>query len=148
MKIKVIFLQDCKWGKRWEIKEVSPALFKNILEKQKLASKLWTPEANALLNKIKNKEKQLEKQTEKLNQIIKSLKENPLEIRRKVSPKWHLYNKVSEKDISEEIIKKFWFKIPKDKIKLNHIIDTPGIYPVKINYLWINENFKINVESL
>ncbi len=145
MKIKVIFLKDCKWGKRGEIKEIAPALFKNVLKKQKLAAEIWTPEANALITKLKNKEKQTEKQIEKLKEILNILKNNPLQIKRKISPKWHLYDKVSEKDIVEEILKKFWFKIPKDKVKLNHIIDTPWLYPVKLNYLGINEEFEVDV---
>ena len=55
MKIKVVFLKDSKWGKRGEIKEVAPALFKNVLKPQKIAAEYWSAEAKNLLNKINKK---------------------------------------------------------------------------------------------
>ena len=104
MKLKVIFLQDSKWGKRWEIKEVAPALFKNVLQRQKIAAEINSLEAKSLLAKIQKREKQHKQQVEKLKKIINKLKVEPLTIKRKVTPKGHLYDKVTEKDICEQIL--------------------------------------------
>lgn len=145
MKIKVVFLKDSKWWKRWQIKEVSPALFKNVLKKQQIAAEINSPEAKSLLQKIEKKQKEHEKQIEKLKEIIKKIKNDWLTIKRKVTPKGHLYDKVTEKDIAETILKQFWIKIPKEKIKLSHTIDMPGIYPFSINWLWIEEDLQVNI---
>ena len=145
MKLKVIFLKDSKWGKIGEIKEVAPAFFKNVLQKQKIATEINSPEAKSLLSKIQKREKQHKQQVEKLKEIIQKLKTNNLTIKRKVTPKGHLYDKVTEKNISEEILKHFWLKIPKEKIKLNHTIDMPGLYPFTIDWLGVKQELKVNV---
>lgn len=148
MKVKVVFIKDTKWGKRWEVKDVSAAMFKNILFPQKLAFKVDSSEWKNFLKKLEKNNLEHQKQIDLLKKIVQDLSVNPLIFKKKVSPKWHLYDKITPQDISEAILKKYWLKIPKDKIKLPHKIDTPGVYPVTIDWHNIKWEIKVDIQPL
>ena len=147
MKIKVVFVKDCKWGHRWEIKEVAPALFNNVLSKQWVAVKYWSAEANNILNKIKKQEEKHEKEIQIFQDLLNKLATNWLTIEKKLTPGWHFYDKVDSKEISNAILRQYWIKIPHDKIKLKEKINQPGQYEIEIWGHWLKKKIKIVIKG-
>ena len=143
MKIKVVFLQDSKYGKRWQIKDVSIPFFKNVLYPNKFAVKVDSAEWKRFLKKLEEKSIEHQKEVKKIKEILNDLKNNWLTLIRKQTPKWHFYNKIFPQDISEEILKKYWLKIPKEKIILDDKIEEPGEYKVKIDFHWVKWEFRL-----
>ncbi len=146
MKIKVVFTKDCKRWHRWEIKEVAPALFNNVLSKQWVAVKFWSAEANNILNKIQKQEKKHEEEVKKFTEIVNELAKNWLTIEKSLTPAGHFYEKIDNKHISEYILEKFKYKIPADKIILKEKINQPGEYQFEISGHWIKKTIKLIVK--
>ena len=123
-KIKVLMLQDtAKVWSRWDIVEVSPSFARNVLivkGSAKLADKQAMREYDVMQKKIK---KDKEERDAKIQKMIEALKKKNLEIKRKVSDEWKLYEKVNAWDIVEAIEKKYKIKLLEKEVTLAKKID-------------------------
>jgi len=128
MKLKVLLLKDvAKLGWKWQIVEVSDAVFRNVL-KPKAEAKLADKKV------IKEWEKKQEKQRQEIvvldkkkDETISKLKNNWLEIFVQTSPNWHLYEKIDIRHIQNELILHYGVKFE------NKEIDFPE---KKISKIW------------
>ncbi len=148
--MKVVLNKDIKGiGKKLDIVEVSEGYARNYLLPRKIA----TIADNKSLSETKTKleAKQFKKNTEiEIAKEKKStLEKGFLEFRRKIGDNNKLFGSVTEKEISEEIEKKFNIKIDKKKISLKSPIKEVGSYFAKIKlYEGIIADMKISVLGL
>ncbi len=105
MKIKVLLLKDvAKLGGRWQIVEVSDAMFRNVLSKRweaKIADKKTIKEWEKKQEKQRQEEIEINK---KKHEAVESMKANWLEIKVQTSPDWHLYEKIDLRHIQSQIV--------------------------------------------
>ncbi len=105
MKIKVLLLKDVAWiGWKWQLVDVSDAMFRNVLAKRweaKIADK----------KTIKAWEKKQEKQRQenieidkKKHEAVQTMQGNWLEIKVQTSPDGHLYEKIDVRHIQSQIV--------------------------------------------
>ena len=105
MKIKVLLLKDvAKLGWKWQLVEVSDAMFRNVLAKNwqaKIADKKTIKEWEKKQEKKKHEEIEINK---KKHEAVQSMKDDWLEIRVQTSPDGHLYEKIDVRHIQSEIV--------------------------------------------
>lgn len=148
--MKVVLNKDIKGiGKKLDIVDVSEGYARNYL----LPRKIVTIADNKSLNETKTKleAKQFKKNTEieESNKLKAILEKGYLEFKRKIGDNGKLFGSVTEKEIAEEIEKKYRIKIDKKKITLKFPIKEIGSYTVKLKlYEGVVADIKISVVRL
>ena len=117
MKLKVLLLKDvAKLGWKWQLVEVSDAMFRNVLLKQqaaKIADKKTIKEWEKKQEKQKQEAIMIDK---KKHEAIESMKGSWLEISVQTSPDGHLYEKIDIRHIQSEIVTKYKVKFDSKEI--------------------------------
>ena len=130
--MKVILLQDVKkQGKKDEIIEVSDGYANNFLIKNKLAVPYTKTSSKILNSEIDARNKEEEKRIEECKKIKAKLEKDRISFVTKSGKDGKLFGRISSKQISEELAKK-GYKIDKKIIETPDVIDTLGVYNVKI----------------
>lgn len=105
MKIKVLLLKDvAKLGWKWQLVEVSDALFRNVLSKKweaKIADKKTIKEWEKKQKKQRQETIEVDK---KKHEAINFMKGNWLEIKVQTSPDGYLYEKIDIRHIQSQIV--------------------------------------------
>lgn len=129
----VILKKDIKGtGKAGDVIKVSPGYARNMLIPKGLAVEATDGNVKSL---EKQKKLQAEKQAEEkanATQLAKELSEKNLEIKTKAGEGGRLFGSITNKDISEAMVKQFNIKIDKRKIILDSPIKTLGVANVEI----------------
>jgi len=117
--MKVLFLKHViNVGKAWEIKEVKPGYAANMLFPQWLAIEL-TPEAEKKhKDKLKKEEKHRMELIENRHVIAEELNHKKFSFTLKTWSNHKVYGWIWEKDIIEEVKKKFKFELTKKHIDM------------------------------
>ena len=130
--MKVILLQDVKkQGKKDEIIEVSDGYANNFLIKNKLAVPYTKTSSKILNSEIDARNKEEEKLIEECKKIKAKLEKDRISFVTKSGKDGKLFGRISSKQISEELAKK-GYKIDKKIIEIPDVIDTLGVYNIKI----------------
>ena len=146
--MKVILLKDVKGkGKKGDIINISDGYARNYLFPRNLAEEATQTSVN-ILNKQKEKERKLKLQEiEKAQKLAESLKGKELKIIAKAGENGKLFGAITNKDIANEINKKFNLNIDKKKVVIN-TIKLLGAYDVEIKlYPDVSTKVKVIVEK-
>ncbi|MDD3303505.1 MAG: 50S ribosomal protein L9 [Clostridia bacterium] len=148
--MKVVLNQDVKGiGKKLQIIEVSEGYARNYLIPKKLASIADNKninEANTKNDALKFKKKTEMDEAEKNKEIIEK---SFVEFKHKVGDGGKLFGSITEKEIAEEVKKKFKLDIDKKKIVINMPIKQLGNYSVDVKlYEGIIAKLKIVVVGM
>ena len=146
--MKVILLKDVKGkGKKGDIINISDGYARNYLFPRKLAEEATQNSIN-ILNKQKEKERKLKlAEIEKAQKLAESLKGKELKIIAKAGENGKLFGAITNKDIANEINKKFNLNIDKKKVFIN-TIKLLGAYDVELKlYPDISTKVKVIVEK-
>ena len=147
-KIKIILLQNYpKLGNKWTVADVSLPLFQNVLLPKWIAKKADSSTLNNIAQQEQKKQNDHKKMLDWIQSLIEKLKDW-LEIFRQVDSSWHLYAKIDEKEINQEIFSKFKFRLPKDTVKLEKKIEKTWEYKFTLVFETIKSNINLAVKPL
>lgn len=144
--MKVIFLQNVKKvGVKDEVKDVNEGYARNFLIPQKLAVEA-SPKALSVLNKkLGEKAHRVEKENNQFNDVVTTLEEFILVIKRKANAEGHLFSSVTVKDIINELEKNNLTLSEKD-LDIKNPIKTLGKFEIPI-LKTNNKTLSISVEK-
>lgn len=144
--MKVIFLQNVrKVGVKDEVKDVNEGYARNFLIPQKLAVEA-SPKALSVLNKkLGEKAHRVEKENNQFNDVVTTLEEFILVIKRKANAEGHLFSSVTVKDIINELEKNNLTLSEKD-LDIKNPIKTLGKFEIPI-LKTNNKTLSISVEK-
>jgi len=147
--MKVIFLQDvARVGKRHDIKEINDGYAMNFLFPRKLAE-LATPSAIAELEKRKkNIEIEREVQEELLLKNLEEIKGKVVHLKAKADEKGHLFSKIHNKDIVDEMKREHHADINEEFIVLEKPIKEIGEHDIPIIIKGKKSSFKLVIEAI
>jgi len=147
--MKVIFLQDvARVGKRHDIKEINDGYAMNFLFPRKLAE-LATPSAIAELEKRKkNIEIEREVQEELLLKNLEEIKGKVVHLKAKADEKGHLFSKIHNKDIVDEMKREHHADINEEFITLEKPIKEIGEHDIPIVIKGKKSSFKLIIEQI
>jgi len=147
--MKVIFLQDvARVGKRHDIKEINDGYAMNFLFPRKLAE-LATPSAIAELEKRKkNIEIEREVQEELLLKNLEEIKGKVVHLKAKADEKGHLFSKIHNKDIVDEMKREHHADINEEFIVLEKPIKEIGEHDIPIVIKGKKSSFKLIIEQI
>lgn len=147
--MKVIFLKDVpRVGKRHDIKEVNDGYALNFLIPRKLAE-LATPGAISELEKRKkNVEIEREVQEDLLMKNLEEIKGKIIKIKAKADEKGHLFSKIHNKEIVEEMKRQNHADIDPEFIVLEKPIKEIGEFEIPIEIKSKKSSFKLIVEKI
>ena len=147
--MKVIFLQDvARVGKRHDIKEINDGYAMNFLFPRKLAE-LATPSAIAELEKgKKNIEIEREVQEELLLKNLEEIKGKVVHLKAKADEKGHLFSKIHNKDIVDEMKREHHADINEEFIVLEKPIKEIGEHDIPIVIKGKKSSFKLIIEQI
>lgn len=147
--MKVIFLQDvARVGKRHDIKEINDGYAINFLFPRKLAE-LATPRAVAELEKRKkNIEIEREVQEELLLKNLEEIRGKVVHLKAKADEKGHLFSKIHNKDIVDEMKREHHADINEEFIILEKPIKEIGEHDIPIVIKGKKSSFKLVIEQI
>ena len=147
--MKVIFLQDvARVGKRHDIKEINDGYAMNFLFPRKLAE-LATPSAIAELEKRKkNIEIEREVQEELLLKNLEEIKGKVVHLKAKADEKGHLFSKIHNKDIVDEMKREHHADINEEFIVLEKPIKEIGEHDIPIVIKGKKSSFTLIIEQI
>lgn len=147
--MKVIFLKDVpRVGKRHDIKEVNDGYALNFLIPRKLAE-LATPNAVSELEKRKkNVEIEREVQEDLLMKNLEEIKGKVIQIKAKADDKGHLFSKIHNKEIVEEMKRQNHADIAEEFIVLEKPIKEVGEHEIPIEVKGKKSSFKLVIEKI
>ncbi|MEG1705205.1 MAG: 50S ribosomal protein L9 [Clostridia bacterium] len=145
--MKVILNQDIKGiGKKLQTLEVSEGYARNFLLPRKLATLVDNKSANEAKTKLDAIKFKKNIEIENANKDKINLEKQVIEFKHKVGENGKLFGSVTEKEISDELKRKFKMDIDKKKIKLEENIKQPGVYVANVKlYEGIVAKVKVNV---
>lgn len=148
--MKVVLNQDVKGiGKKLQIVEVSEGYARNFLLPRKLANVADNKTVNEASTKKEAIEFKKSQELKKANEWKEKIEKTYIEFRHKVGEGSKLFGSITEKEIAEEVNKKFGFKIDKKKISLNMPIKNLGTYSANIKlYEGVVAKLKVVVVGL
>ncbi len=148
--MKVVLNQDIKGiGKKHQIVEVSEGYARNFLIPKKLVSIADNKALNEAKTKIEAQAFKRKTEKEAAEVDKKKLEGSYIEFRHKVGEGSKLFGSVTEKDISDEINKKFKIVVDKKKISIKEPIKNLGTYNVQVKlYEGVIADLKIVVVGL
>ena len=130
--MKVIFLTDVKGqGKKNEIKEVKDGFAQNFLIKKGLAIKANENNIGKVSRKVTEEALEESLLIKDLQDVKRKLEKETIEFKVKTGEQDKVFGSISTKQIKKEL-NDLGYKIEKQNIKLDHVIDTLGIHNVEI----------------
>jgi len=147
--MKVILTKDVKGqGKKGEIKNVSEGYARNYLFKNNLAVEATKGNLKQLEGQ-KNKQKQIAQEVlEEARQLKTKIENIDLELKAKSGEGGRLFGSITNKQIADELNKKYNIKMDKRKIELNEPIRSLGTtnVPVKLHQE-VTATLKVHVKE-
>ncbi len=133
MKIKVLLLKDVAWiGWKWQLVDVSDAMFRNVLSK-KWEAKMADKKTIKAWEKKQEKQRQENIEIDKRkHEAVNTIKGSWLEIKVQTSPDGHLYEKIDIRHIQSQMVSTHKVKFE------NREIDFPE---KKVSKVWNYEFF-------
>lgn len=146
--MQVIFLQDVpRVGKKYDVKEVNNGYAMNFLIPRKLAEPA-TPKSIAELEKRKkNIEIEREVQEDLLLKNLEEIKGKTVYLKAKADDKGHLFSKIHNKEIVEEMKKQNHADIDEEFIVLEKPIKEIGEHEIPISIKGKRSSFKLVIEQ-
>ncbi len=145
-KIKVVLLKPVRnLGNAYDVVEVSPPYFKNVLQKQWLANIADKATLDQLAQRQQQKQQEQEKQRQAFDKMIREL-QAWLIIKKKATDAGNLYDKVDEREIAKTINHLYWLNLTKSDIKIPHKLESVGIYPVKIKFQGKEVEIQVDIQ--
>lgn len=130
--MKVILLTDVKGqGKKNEIKEVKDGYAENFLIKKGLAIKATETNIEKVSKKVSEDALEENLLIKELGNVKNELEKETLEFKVKTGNQDRVFGSISSKQIKEKL-NELGYKIEKQNIKMDHIIDSLGIHNVEI----------------
>jgi len=144
--MEVIFIKDLKnQGKKGQIKEVKDGYAENFLIKNGYAVKKTKENVSKLNHELDKKKKEDEENKKKASGLKDVLSKVTLEFKVKTGEGDKVFGSISVKQIKDELEKK-GYKIDKNQIEIDGIIQSLGFHDVKINlYPEIQAKIKVHV---
>ena len=130
--MKVILMQDVKGqGKKGQLVEVSEGYARNFLLPRKLAEAATADAINTMNLKEKARRAEEARLKAEAQATAEKLKECMVKIPAKAGNGGRLFGAVTNKEISDGLMKQFGLNIPKQKLVLDEPIKAFGGYQVK-----------------
>lgn len=118
--MKVLFLQLVpNVGHVWEVKEVSDSYAANFLIPKKLAKKLSPEDEKKLAEQQKKQEAQRVELIQNRHKIVEQLNGQSFDFQAKIGENGKMFGSIAEKDIIQEIKKKFKIELQKKHIVMH-----------------------------
>lgn len=131
--MKVVLNQDIKGiGKRLQIVEVSEGYARNFLLPKKLANIADNKSINEAKTKVEAITFKKNTEIEEAEKEKKILETGYIEFKHKIGDGGKLFGSVTEKEIAEELTKKYSIEISKKKITLKYPIKQIGSYTAEV----------------
>lgn len=148
--MKVVLNQDIKGiGKKLQVVEVSEGYARNYLLPKKLVSIADNKNINEAKNRLESLAFKKEKEIEAAKSYKKKIEDSYIEFKHKVGEGSRLFGSVTEKDIADEINKKFGISVDKKKVSIKEPIKNLGTYTVNVKlYEGVIAKLKIVVVGL
>lgn len=129
--MKVVLLKNSKWGRSFEVKELSPGLVRNILIPQGLAAPA-TPDNLKKAEQVKLKTESEQKREEELAQeIFNKLNGLTVEVMAHAGPEGQLFSKLTAEDVTLSLERTHHFKLNPAAITLPQPIKHIGLHNAK-----------------
>ena len=130
--MKVIFLTDVKGqGKKNEIKEVKDGFAQNFLIKKGLAIRATDNNIGKVSRKVTEEALEETLLVKDLQDVKKKMEKENIEFKVKTGEQDRVFGSISTKQIKKEL-NDLGYKVEKQNIKLDHVIDTLGTHNVEI----------------
>jgi large subunit ribosomal protein L9 len=143
--MKIILLKDTpKIGKKGELKDVNQGHATNFLIPRGFAKSISANEEKKYLEQAKANEAKDKAETDKYKEELKTLSTKPITLTEKVNEKGHLFSKISEKEIVEQVKKVFGVEITNQMVSIDPPIKEAGEH--LINVLFEDEDYKLKLE--
>lgn len=131
--MKVVLNQDIKGiGKKLQIVDVSEGYARNYLIPKKLVSIADNKNVNEAKNRLESLAFRKGKEIEAAEEFKKTIEGSYLEFKHKVGEGSRLFGSVTEKDIADEIKRKFNIVVDKKKVSIKEAIKSLGTYTVSV----------------
>lgn len=146
-KIEVVLLQSVKWlGNKWDVVSVALAYAKNVLIAQ---GKVRVADKQAIAEVQQKKEKQKKQEIDAMH-VFEQIAQRgagggALKIQKKSTPQWHLYEKVSLKDIQHAFSEQAHVVVDSSWILMPQKIESIGETSVTIQYKWKKTTIAITI---
>lgn len=146
--MQVIFLQDVpRVGKKYDVKEVNNGYAMNFLIPRKLAEPATPKSISELEKRKKNIEIEREVQEELLLKNLEEIKGKTVYLKAKADEKGHLFSKIHNKEIVEEMKKQNHADINEEFIVLEKPIKEIGEHEIPISIKGKKSSFKLIIEQ-
>ncbi len=146
--MQVIFLQDVpRVGKKYDVKEVNNGYAMNFLIPRKLAEPATPKSISELEKRKKNIEIEREVQEELLLKNLEEIKGKTVYLKAKADEKGHLFSKIHNKEIVEEMKKQNHADISEEFIVLEKPIKEIGEHEIPISIKGKKSSFKLIIEQ-
>lgn len=148
--MKVVLMKDVKGiGKKLDVVDVSEGYARNYLLPRKIATIADNKSLNETKTKLEARQFKKNTEIEEANKLKGILEKGYLEFKHKIGDNGKLFGSVTEKEIADEIEKKYNIKVDKKKITLKFPIKEVGSYTVKAKlYEGVVADIKISVVRL
>ncbi len=147
-KIKVVLLKPVRnLGNAYDVVEVSPPYFKNVLQKQWLAKIADKATLNQLAQRQQQKQQELEQQKQAFEKMVKELQAG-LVIKKKATDAGNLYDKVDEREIAKTINSLYWLHLTKSDVEIPHKFESVGLYSAKIKFQGKEVEIQVDIQKI
>lgn len=148
--MKVVLNQDVKGiGKKLQVVNVSEGYARNFLLPRKLASVADNKNMNEAKTKVEAIAFKKQTELEAANAIKDKIERSYIEFKHKIGDNGKLFGSVTEKEIAEELNKKFGISVNKKKVVVKDAIKQLGNYIVDVKlYEGVVAKLKIVVVKL
>ncbi len=128
--MKVVFLKNSKFGKKYEVKDISPGLARNILI-PKGEAELATPDSLKRVEKLRAS-LQLEAQSELalLDKVENKLKDLTVEISVKAGEEGQLFSKLTAEEVAKVLSTKYQLPLKAEAIHFKTPVKHIGLHTV------------------
>jgi len=143
--MKVIFLENCKQGKKGDVKEVADGFAKNFLFPNKLAKEVNTSVKNEIKQQQTANNFHHEENLKEAYEIKKQLENLQIVMEIKFGENGKAFGSITNKEIGEYLDSK-GFNIDRKKIEIKQAIKSEGIHDAKVKlYGSVEAKLKITV---
>lgn len=143
--MKVVFLENCKQGKKGEIKEVADGFARNFLFPKKLASEVNASVKNEIKQKQVASDFHHEENLKEAYEIKKKIEELNITMEIMFGDNGKAFGSITNKEVGDFLEGK-GFKIDRKKIEVKEPIKSEGVHDVKVKlYGGVEAKIKITV---
>lgn len=143
--MKVVFLENCKQGRKGEVKEVADGFARNFLFPNKLAREVNANVKNELKQQQTANTFHHEENLKEAYEIKKALEKLDIAMEVKFGENGKAFGSITNKEVGQYLDEK-GFNIDRKKIEISQPIKSEGVHEVKIKlYGGVEAKIKITV---